>query len=126
MKPPRFPIILAAALLVLGAFLPLASSALAPSLVAKDTLAGLIVPILVLAAVLVVASACRRSNAEMIGLGVVAAIIPHAAKFLGEAKIVATSYLPDASFHLTTGAFVIWAAAALVIISTLMAKPDEA
>ncbi len=126
MKPPRFPIILAAALLVLGAFLPLASSALAPSLVAKDTLAGLIVPILVLAALLVVASAYRRSNAEMIGLGVVAAIIPHAAKFLGEAKIVATSYLPDASFHLTTGAFVIWAAAALVIISTLMGKPDEA
>ena len=126
MKPPRFPIILAAALLVLGAFLPLASSALAPSLVAKDTLAGLIVPILVLAALLVVASAYRRSNAEMIGLGVVAAIIPHAAKFLGEAKIVATSYLPDASFHLATGALVIWAAAALVIISTLMAKPDEA
>ena len=80
----------------------------------------------VLAALLVVASSYRRSNAEMIGLGVIAAVIPHAAKFLGEAKIVSTSYLPDASFHLTTGALVIWAAAALVIISTLMAKPDEA
>ena len=126
MKPPRFPIILAAALLVLGAFLPLASSALAPSLVAKDTLSGLVVPILVLAALLVVASSYRRSNAEMIGLGVVAAVIPFVAKFLGEAKIVATPFLPDVPFHLTTGAFVIWAAAALVIISTLMAKPDEA
>jgi hypothetical protein len=126
MKPPRFPIILAAALLVLGAFLPLASSALAPSLVAKDTLAGLVVPILVLAALLVVASSYRRSKAEMVGLGVIAAIIPHAAKFLGEAKIIATPYLPDASFHFTTGAFVIWVAAALVIISTLMVKSDEA
>ena len=126
MKPPRFPIILAAALLVLGAFLPLASSALAPSLVAKDTLSGLVVPILVLAALLVVASSYRRSKAEMVGLGIVAAIIPLAAKFLSEAKIVATPYLPDASFNLTTGAFVIWAAAVLVIVSTLMAKPDEA
>ena len=126
MKPPRFPIILAAALLVLGAFLPLASSGLAPSLVAKDTLAGLVVPILVLAALLVVASSYRRSNAEMIGLGVIAAVIPFVAKFLGEAKIVATPYLPDVPFHLTTGSLVIWAAAALVVVSTLMAKPDEA
>ena len=126
MKPPRFPIILAAALLVLGAFLPLASSALIPAKVAEGTLAGLVVPILVLAALLVVASSYRRSKVEMVGLGVIAAIIPHAAKFLGEAKIVATSYLPDASFHLTNGALVIWAAAALVIISTLIAKPDEA
>jgi hypothetical protein len=125
MKPPRFPIILAAALLVLGAFLPLVSSAVAPSLVAKDTLAGLVVPILVLAALLVVASSYRRSKAEMAGLGIIAAIIPHVAKFLGEAKIVATPFLPNATFNFTTGAFVIWAAAVLVIISTMMAKSDE-
>ena len=126
MKPPRFPIILAAALLVLGAFLPLASSAPIPAKVAEGTLAGLIMPILVLAALLVVASSYRRSNAEMIGLGVIAAVIPFVAKFLGEAKIVATPYLPDVPFHLTTGSLVIWAAAALVVVSTLMAKPDEA
>ena len=126
MKPPRFPIILAAVLMTVGAFLPLVSSALLPAMAAESTLAGLVVPILALAALLVVASSYRRSKAEMIGLGVIAAVIPFVAKFLGEAKIVATPFLPDVPFHLTTGSLVIWAAAALVVVSTLMAKPDEA
>jgi hypothetical protein len=126
MHKPQFSVLIGAALLVVGAFLPLAASGLVPTKLAEGTLAAFVAPILVLAVLAVVASCMRRSKAESVALGLLAAVLPLLAKNLAEGKIASMSYVPNATFHFTAGAYLVWFGAAFLVLSALFVKTESA
>jgi hypothetical protein len=126
MHNPQFSVLIGAALLVVGAFMPLAASGLVPTKLAEGTLAAFVAPILVLAVLAVVASCMRRSKAESVALGLVAAALPLLAKNLAEGKIASMSYVPNATFHFTAGAYLVWLGAAVLVLSALFIKTESA
>ena len=126
MHNPQFSVLIGAALLVIGAFLPLATSGLVPTKLAEGTLGAFVAPILVLAALAVVASCMRRSKGENIALGLVAGALPLLAKNLAEGRIASMSYVPNATFHFTAGAYLVWLGAAVLILSALFVKTESA
>jgi hypothetical protein len=125
MNKPQFSVLIGAALLVVGAFLPMAASGLVPTKLAEGTLVAFVAPILVLAVLVVVASCMRRSKAESVALGLVAAALPFLAKNLAEGKIASMSYVPDAAFHFTVGAYMVWLGAAVLVLSALFVKTES-
>ena len=122
MHKPQFSVLIGAALLVVGAFLPLAVSGLVPTKLAEGTLAAFVAPILVLAVLAVAASCMRRSKAESVALALVAAALPFLAKNLAEGKITSITYVPDAAFHFTAGAYMVWLGAAVLVLSALLVE----
>ena len=126
MHKPQFSVLIGAALLVVGAFLPLAVSGLVPTKLAEGTLAAFVAPILVLAVLAVAASCMRRSKAESVALGLVAAALPLLAKHLAEGKIASMTYVPNATFHFTAGAYLVLLGAAVLVLSALFVQAESA
>ena len=126
MHKPQFSVLIGAALLVVGAFLPLAASGLVPTKLAEGPLAAFVAPILVLAVLAVAASCMRRSKAESVALGLVAAALPLLAKHLAEGKIASMTYVPNATFHFTAGAYLVWLGAAVLVLSALFVQAESA
>lgn len=126
MHKPQFSVLIGGALLVVGAFLPFVASGLVPTKLAEGTLAVFVAPILVLAVLAVVASCMRRSKAEGVALGLVAAALPLLAKHLAEGKIASMTYVPNATFHFTAGAYSVWLGAAVLVLSAQFVKTESA
>lgn len=126
MHQPQFSVLIGAALLVVGAFQPLAVSGLVPTKLAEGMLAAFVAPLLALAVLAVVASCMRRSKAESVALGLVAAALPLLARQLAEGKIASMTYVPNATFHFAAGAYFVWLGAAVLVLSALFVKTESA
>jgi hypothetical protein len=85
-----------------------------------------VAPILVLAVLIVLASCVRRSKAESVALGLVAAALPLLARNRAEGKITSITSVPDAALHFAAGSCLVWRGSAVLITSALFAKTESA
>ena len=135
MQKPNFGVIVGVAFLIIGAFNPLISTeAKFQSWVTGDSLSFFHAPTLVLAALILIASAYRRSKLEISIIGVITLALPFVAKLYAEKQIeklaaehpFVPSNLPVHVFNWSDGAYLIWVGAVIVLASIFLTKNDDA
>ena len=132
MQKPRFGVIVGVAFLIIGAFIPLFSAVpLIQSEVTKDTLSFFRVPILVLAALILIACVYRRSKFEISIIGFITLALPFIAKLYAEKQIEQWSQkplhpdIPAHVFNWSDGTYLIWVGAVIVLAATLLTKSED-
>ena len=132
MQKPSFGVIIGVAFLIIGAFIPLFSAVpLIQSEVTKDTLSFFRVPILVLAALILIACVYRRSKLEISIIGVITLALPFIAKLYAEKQIEQWSQkplhpdIPIDVFNWSVGSYLIWVGAVIVLASIFFANNDD-
>ena len=132
MKKPSFGVIVGVAILIIGAFIPLFSAVpLIQSEVTKDTLSFFRVPILVLAALILIACVYRRSKLEISIIGFITLALPFIAKLYAEKQIEQWSQkplhpdIPVHVFNWSDGTYLIWVGAVIVLASAFFTKTDD-
>ena len=132
MQKPNFGVIVGVAFLIIGAFIPLFSAVpLIQSEVTKDTLSFFRVPILVLAALILIACVYRRSKLEISIIGFITLALPFIAKLYAEKQIEQWSQkplhpdIPVHVFNWSDGTYLIWVGAVIVLVATLLAQSED-
>ena len=140
MQKPSFGVIVGVALVILAAFIPIASCSQLDSMTTSqsllDSFMGLsktvnstqtffVAPILVLAALILVAVAYRRSKFEIATLAVVLIATPFVVVAKTKANLFA-AHFEDAAVNPAAGAYLIWVGAVIVLASTFLTKTDDA
>jgi hypothetical protein len=139
MQKPSFGVIVGIALIILAAFIPIAScsqlesmtpaqsvldSFMGLSRTVNSTLAFFIAPVLVLAALILVAVVYRRSKFEIATLAVLLVATPFVVVAKTKDNLVA-AHFEDAIVNPAAGAYLIWVGAVIVLASTFFTKTDD-
>jgi hypothetical protein len=140
MQKPSFGVIVGIALVILAAFIPIVScsqlesmtpaqsvldSFMGLSRTVNSTLAFFIAPVLVLAALILVAVVYRRSKSEITTLAVLLVAMPFVVVAKTKANLVA-AHFEDAAVNPAAGAYLIWVGAVIILVSTFFTKTDDA
>lgn len=132
MQKPNFSVIIGVAFLIIGSFIPpISTDELIQSYVIEDTFSYFGISALVLSALILIASAYRRSKLEISIICTVALVLPFIAKLYAERQIEQWSrkpFHPDVPAHVfnwSDGTYLIWIGAVIVLASTILAKNNE-
>jgi hypothetical protein len=121
MKKPSFGVIVGVALLVLGGLSPIIDSKSFLGSIYVANLSSINTPVLVLAALILIASAYNRSKIEISIITFLVFIIPFLIKSGAHEKLG-----DNRDFHPIGGSYLIWIGSIVILASTLLAKNDDA